>query len=127
MSLCGLPNPYRIPYSPISLDFAPPGEGLDRVEMVRSFSRFRRTAQKYINSSGDVPIPRGFRLDYTISVLSEMGGPLMTWGLAIKAMRGVNMKMHMEGFKARSCNVQIGTDDVRIGYVKVTPRVPANA
>lgn len=46
----------------------------------------------------------------------------MTWGQAIEVVRAVNMKMHLDGFKVRSCEVQLGDGGLAVGYVKVAPR-----
>lgn len=49
----------------------------------------------------------------------------MAWPLAVNAVRGVNIKMHMEGYRARTCDVLLGPplQEVVVGYVKVAPKV----
>lgn len=40
----------------------------------------------------------------------------------MQAVRGVSLKMHKEGFKARTCIVQLlGDEEVMVGFVKVGP------
>ncbi|KAL8849950.1 MAG: hypothetical protein Q9221_005056 [Calogaya cf. arnoldii] len=126
----GLHNPYRISFTPISLDFNSTGPSLDRVNMVRTFSHFRRVALKHMNESetGDAPFPPRFSLGVQSVRLElrrrpyEKGKPQLTWGIALEVTRGVNLKMHTEGFKARTCIVRTGGDkEIVVGFVEVGP------
>ncbi|CAL8582460.1 hypothetical protein XPA_008122 [Xanthoria parietina] len=128
----GLHNPYRIPNTPLALNFNTTGPGLDRVDMVRTFSHFRRLAQKHIKENGDTPIPPRVSLGVQSVGLelirrpNQMGSYPLTWGLAMKVVKAVNLKMHTEGFKARTGIVHIaGAEKVVVGFVGMGPTDPS--
>ncbi|KAL8994235.1 MAG: hypothetical protein Q9169_005729 [Polycauliona sp. 2 TL-2023] len=121
----GLFNPYRIAQTPLSLDFNSTGDGLDRVDMVRAFSNFQRVAAKHIKETGDSPIPprvsmgvHNVRLEVRRRPKEIPGYPL-TWNLAKEVVKAVSVKMHTEGFKARTCNVLLAeNDELVLGFVR---------
>ncbi|KAL8915783.1 MAG: hypothetical protein Q9172_006671 [Xanthocarpia lactea] len=112
--------------TPLSLDCKQAGPALDRSESVHTISLFHRTVRKRIEVNGDDPIPKsGFAVGartVTIEVgPALMGGPPMTWDWAIKGVSGLNYILHVDGFKARTCDVRAGVSNMVIGFVKVGP------
>ncbi|KAM0800321.1 hypothetical protein BDR22DRAFT_908836 [Usnea florida] len=122
-----LPNPYPIPNSPITLDFAPlplTPPPLSPTDLTSLITLLTTHFDTLISAKGDQPIARRIRqIVGSVSVKFYSGDiPIqrMTYSEAVAVLGGFGLKMEREGFVRREARVlETGSGDV-LGVVVVS-------
>ncbi|KAF6230719.1 hypothetical protein HO173_011071 [Letharia columbiana] len=122
LTLNPIPNPFPVPNTDITLDFATPphlAPLLPQTDVTDCFALAKVHFETLIHEHGDGPIAYSYEMTYgrvTLKMFSE-NAPMrcITYGEALSVLLGISLKMAREGFEFRRLHVLQSDDGELLG------------